>query len=279
MNTRTHPFIRLLQYAALAGFLVFLAFPLVWMVSTAFKTPQEIVSLHPTLIPKHPTLSNFTMALEESSLVRAGMNSLLVAISTALVTVLISLPASYALVRYRTWLRKASLGWILVSQIFPQILIVIPLFMIMKQFQLLNSLVGLVLVYLVWALPFTLWMLQGYVRAIPPELEQAAAVDGAGKVRTLVSVVLPLLAPGLVATSMFTFIISWNEFFLALVFLQNPELNTLPLALARFIGAEGAVRLGPLAAGSLLATLPGLVFFAVLQRRLTSGLMSGSVKG
>ncbi|WP_307812828.1 carbohydrate ABC transporter permease [Micromonospora coerulea] len=279
MNTRTRPFIRLLQYAALTGFLVFLAFPLVWMVSTAFKTPQEIVSLHPTLIPKHPTLSNFTMALEESSLVRAGVNSLLVAISTALVTVLVSLPASYALVRYRTWLRKVSLGWILVSQIFPQILIVIPLFMIMKQFQLLNSLVGLVLVYLVWALPFTLWMLQGYVRAIPPELEQAAAVDGAGKVRTLVSVVLPLLAPGLVATSMFTFIISWNEFFLALVFLQNPDLNTLPLALARFIGAEGAVRLGPLAAGSLLATLPGLVFFAILQRRLTSGLMSGSVKG
>jgi multiple sugar transport system permease protein len=151
--------------------------------------------------------------------------------------------------------------------------------MIMKQFQLLNSLVGLVLVYLVWALPFTLWMLQGYVRTIPPELEQAAAVDGAGKVRTLGSVVLPLLAPGLVATSMFTFIISWNEFFLALVFLQNPDLNTLPLALARFIGAEGAVRLGPLAAGSLLATLPGLVFFAILQRRLTSGLMSGSVKG
>ncbi|MEU4481003.1 carbohydrate ABC transporter permease [Micromonospora sp. NPDC023966] len=279
MNTRTRPVIRLLQYAALAGFLVFLAFPLVWMVSTAFKPPQEIVSLHPTLIPNHPTLSNFTMALEESSLVRAGMNSLLVAISTALLTVLISLPASYALVRYRTWLRKVSLGWILVSQIFPQILIVIPLFMIMKQLQLLNSLVGLVLVYLVWALPFTLWMLQGYVRAIPPELEQAAAVDGAGKVRTLVSVVLPLLAPGLVATSMFTFVISWNEFFLALVFLQNPDLNTLPLALARFIGAEGAVRLGPLAAGSLLATLPGLVFFAILQRRLTSGLMSGSVKG
>lgn len=279
MNTRTRPFVRLLQYVALAGFLVFLAFPLVWMVSTAFKTPQEIVSLHPTLIPKQPTLSNFTMALEESSLVRAGMNSLLVAVSTALVTVLISLPASYALVRYRTWLRKVSLGWILVSQIFPQILIVIPLFMIMKQLQLLNSLVGLVLVYLVWALPFTLWMLQGYVRAIPPELEQAAAVDGAGKVRTLVSVVLPLLAPGLVATSMFTFIVSWNEFFLALVFLQNPDLNTLPLALARFIGAEGAVRLGPLAAGSLLATLPGLVFFAILQRRLTSGLMSGSVKG
>lgn len=276
---RTHPLSRLGQYVALALFVLFLGFPLFWMVSTAFKTPQEITALHPTLLPQQPTIQNFVAALNDSGVVRAGINSLVVAISTALLTLAVALPAAYALVRFRTWLRKPTLGWILVSQVFPQILIVIPLFVILRQISLLNSIPGLVLVYIVWALPFTLWMLQGYVRAIPPDIEQAAAVDGAGRLRTLISIVLPLLAPGIVATGMFTFIVSWNEFFFALVFLQDPELNTLPLALARFIGTEGAVRLGPLAAASLLATLPGLVFFAFLQRRLSSGLMSGSVKG
>ena len=164
------------------------------------------------------------------------------------------------------------------SQLFPVILIVIPLFMILRDLHLLNSLGGLVLVYLVWTLPFALWMLRGYIAAVPPDLEQAAAVDGAGRLRILVSVVLPLLRPGLVATAMFAFISAWNEFFFALVLLRGDQ-TTLPLNLARFVGSEGQVSLGPLAAASVLATLPSLAVFAFLQRRLASGLLSGAVKG
>jgi multiple sugar transport system permease protein len=134
-------------------------------------------------------------------------------------------------------------------------------------------------VYTVWSLPFALWMLRGYIAAIPTELEEAGAIDGATRVRVLRSIILPLLAPGLVATSLFTFIGSWNEFFFALVLISSPERETLPLTLARFVGSEGQVQLGQLAAGSVLATIPSLAFFALIQRRLTSGLLSGAVKG
>ena len=268
-----------LQYIALFGFVVFLAFPLLWMLSTSFKAPRELALLNPTLIPSAPTLDNYRMAFSETNLVRAAANSLEVAVVTALLTVVLALPAAYALARYRTRLRTLTLGWILVSQVFPLILIVIPLFLILKSLLLLDTLAGLVLVYLVWSLPFTLWMLQGYVRSIPFELEEAATTDGAGRIRVLIHIVVPLLGPGVVVAALFAFLSAWNEFFFALVILQTPELSTLPLALAHFVGVDDIVRLGPLAAASLLATLPGLLFFALLQRRLTSGLLTGGVKG
>lgn len=279
MIGRTTPLTRALQYAAVAGYLVFLGFPLVWMLSTSLKPPREMAELHPTLIPRNPTLENFVTAFTEQALGRAALNSLQVALASAALTVLIALPASYALARFRTRLRTAALGWVLVSQLFPFVLLVIPLFLILREVGLANSHAGLILVYVVWSLPFALWMLQGFVKAIPRELEEAAATDGAGRMQTLVRVVAPLLAPGVVATALFAFISAWNEFFFALVLLKSPELATLPVTLARFVGVEGIARLGPLAAGSLLATLPSLLFFAVLQRRLTSGSLTGAIKG
>ena len=233
----------------------------------------------PSLLPKSPQLSNYTEALEEQGLVRSMLNSLQVSIATTVLVIIVSLPVAYALARFRTRLRPITNGWILVSQVFPVILIVIPLFMILRPLHLTNTIPGVVIVYMVWSMPFALWMLQGYVAAVPRELEEAAAVDGASRLRTIVSVVMPLLRPGLIATAMFSFISAWNEFFFALVLLQDPEIKTLPLVLARFVGAEGQVQIGPLAAASVLATVPSLVFFAFLQRRLTSGLLSGAVKG
>ena len=279
MLDRPSPVASLLKYLALGAYMVFLAFPLVWMLSTSLKGPREVLSFHPTLIPQQPTLDNFRMAFGEQNLIQAALNSTQVSLATALLTVVIALPAAYALVRYQSVLRKIALGWILVSQVFPVILIIIPLFLILKGLHLLDSLPGLGVVYLVWSLPFVLWMLQTYVAAIPSELEEAAATDGAGRLRILFYVVMPLLVPGLVVAGLFAFISAWNEFFFALVVLQRPELSTLPLTLARFVGTEGNVRLGPLAAASLLATLPSLVFFAALQGRLTSGLLAGGVKG
>jgi multiple sugar transport system permease protein len=170
-------------------------------------------------------------------------------------------------------------GWILVSQVFPVILFILPLFLILRTLHLTDSLVGLTLVHTTYTLPFALWMLQGYVAAIPCELEEAAAVDGAARPSTLRHIVFPLLAPGLVATAMFSFVASWNEFFFALVLLQSPDNYTLPITLKMFIGGEGKVALGPLAAGSVLAAIPSIVFFSIMQRKLISGLMSGAVKG
>jgi multiple sugar transport system permease protein len=266
------------QYAALLAYLVFLAFPFLWLVSTAFKPPRELGSLHPTWIPKDPTLANFRQAFDEQPLLRAASNSLLAAAGAALIAVLLATPMAYALARYRTRLARAATGWVVVSQAFPLVLVIIPLFLVLKNLRLIDSMAGLVMVYVVWALPFALWMLVGYVRAVPPELEEAAAVDGAGRVRTLVSVTGPLLAPGIVATALFAFVTAWNEFFFALVLLKTPERQTLPVVLTHFIGAEGVADLGPLAAAAFLATLPSLVVFAVIQRRITGGMLAGAVK-
>ncbi|MFB6726362.1 carbohydrate ABC transporter permease [Kribbella sp. NPDC056345] len=276
---RTRPVTRVLQYVAVLGYLVFLAFPLLWLISSSLKSPREFAAISPTLLPKNVDFSNYTNALEEQGLVRSLGNSLQISILTTILVLIVALPVSYALARFRSRLRPITNGWILVSQVFPVILIVIPLFMILRPLHLTNTIPGVVLVYLVWSLPFALWMLQGYVAAVPRELEEAAAVDGASRIRTIIAIVMPLLRPGLIATAMFTFISAWNEFFFALVLLQDPELKTLPLVLARFVGAEGQVQFGPLAAASVLATVPSLVFFAFLQRRLTSGLLSGAVKG
>ncbi|MFC4222374.1 carbohydrate ABC transporter permease [Lysinibacter cavernae] len=270
---------RTFQYGALLLYMIFLGFPLLFLILTAFKTPQELQSATPAFLPGQFNWENFAAALDKANLIQALGNSAIVAVSSTVIVTLISLPAAYALARFKTKLRGIATGWILLSQVFPFILIIIPLFMVLKQMGLINSLVGLILVYSVWSLPFALWMLQGYVASIPIELEEAGAIDGGGRLLVLRVIVLPLLAPGLVATSLFSFISSWNEFFFALVLIQDPALQTIPLALARFVGAEGQVQLGQLAAAALLATIPSLVFFAFLQRRLTSGLMSGAVKG
>lgn len=270
---------RAAQYVALAAYVVFLGFPLLWLLSTALKSTRELALGATSLIPHTFTWSNFSVAIDKADLWQAGFNSLVVAVASTVLTVVIALPAAYALARFKTVLRPITMGWILVSQVFPTILVIIPLFMILKSLHLVDQLPGLVVVYVVYTLPFCLWMLIGFVQGVPHDLEEAAAMDGAGRLRTLASIVLPLLRPGIVATALFAFISSWNEFLFALVLLQTPSKVTLPLTLSRFVGAEGQVQLGALAAAALLATIPSLLFFALIQRRLTSGLLTGAVKG
>jgi multiple sugar transport system permease protein len=267
------------QYAALSLYVLFLGFPLLWMLSVSFKGPQELVELYPSLIPSDPTLENYRIAFTENGLVRAAFNSFKVAVATSLLTIVMGLPAAYVLARRPGILTRIGLGWILLSQMFPLILIIIPLFLLLQDLHLTDTHAGLVLVYNVWALPFVLWMLFSYVRGIPRELEEAAAIDGATRFQILRGIIAPLLAPGIVVTALFAFITSWNEFFFALVVIQSPELPTLPLRIAQFVGIEGIVRVGPLAASALLATLPSLIIFVFIQRWLTRGLLSGAVKG
>ena len=270
---------RAAKYLGLCCYLVFLGFPLLWLLSVSLKGERELASIHPRLIPRHFQWDNYRTALVDQGLARSALNSLQTALGATVIVILIAVPAAYALSRLRPAIRTGTTVWILLSQVFPTILIIIPVFLILKDLHLLNSLGGLTLVYVVWTLPFALWMVMGYLRNLPAELEEAAAVDGAGRLRIIVSVVLPLLAPGVVAAAMFTFISAWNEFFFALVLIQDTDKRTISLTLANYVGAEGLIRLGPLAAGAVLATVPSLVFFAFLQRRLTSGLLAGAVKG
>lgn len=276
MNT---PLVKTLQYIALAGFLIFLGFPLIWLISTAFKSSAEINSLTVNLIPASPTLGNFAAALDRQGLVRSALNSIVVGLATTVIVTLLSVPGAYVMARFRGKLRTIGTGYILVSQIFPVILVVVPMFFTLRAVGLVDSLLGLIVVHVVYTLPFSLWMLQGYVASIPFDLEEAGAIDGASKLQVLHRLVFPLLAPGLVATAMFTFVSSYNEFFFALVLLQSPDNYTLSVALSTFVGGEGKVAVGPLAAGALMASVPSVIFFAILQKRLAGGLLTGAVKG
>lgn len=267
------------QYVALGLYVVFLGFPLLWLISASFKSSQELASLDINVIPATWEFGNYAEALQKQGLARSALNSLIVAVLATVLVTALSMPAAYALARFKGKLRAAGVTWILVSQVFPVILLIIPLFLILREFRLVDTLMGLVLVYTTFTMPFALWLLQGFVANIPGDLEEAAAIDGASRWQTLRRIVFPLLMPGIVATAMFTFVETWNEFFLALVLIQSPENYTLPVALKLFVGGEGKVALGPLAAGAVLATIPSLIVFSILQKRLTGGLLAGSVKG
>jgi ABC-type glycerol-3-phosphate transport system permease component len=267
-----------------AGILVLVvsAFPVFWMISTAFKPNQEIFSSTPHPIPYHPTLRHFDYVLN-GGIAGVGfwhyfVNSLVVAVGTVLVSGLLALLAATATARFRFRFRTTFLVLLLVVQMVPPEALVIPMFIDLRHLALLNSLIGLTAVYAGFALPFSIWMLRGFVAAVPKELEDAAAIDGAGPVRTFFRVLLPLVAPGLVATSIFSFITAWNELIFAFTFLKDQDKATLPIMLQFFFGRSGN-DWGPIMAASTLLTLPVIAFFLLVQRRMVSGLVAGAVKG
>jgi multiple sugar transport system permease protein len=270
---------QLLTHALLILYILFLLFPLVWVVSTSFKPTQEIYSGSPALLPHMSTLDHYASVVHDQRVFRSMWNSVLVGAASTLLVIALAVPSAYALVRYKSILNNITLGWILVSQIFPVILVMIPLYILLRRMGLTDSLIGLTLIYIVWALPFVLWMLHGYVKSIPVELEEAAVIDGATRFQVIQKVVLPLLLPAIGASALFAFISAWNEFFFAFVLMKSPTLVTLQVELARYTGMEGQARTGPLAAASVIATIPSVVLFALLRKWLTTGLVSGALKG
>jgi N,N'-diacetylchitobiose transport system permease protein len=267
-----------------AGTLVFVisVFPVFWMASTAFKPNDEIFSATPHPLPAHPTLEHFDFVIN-GGVANVGFwtyvgNSVLLAVITVVVSSLLALLAATAVARFRFRFRATFLIMLLIVQMVPSEALVIPLFLDLKRADLLNSLSGLIVVYVGIALPFSIWMLRGFVTAVPKELEEAASIDGAGPVRTFFKVLLPLVAPGLVATSIFSFITAWNEFTFAYTFLGDQHKYTLPIMLQYFFGRTGN-DWGPIMAASTLLTVPVIAFFLLVQRRMVSGLTVGAVKG
>jgi ABC-type glycerol-3-phosphate transport system permease component len=259
-------------------------FPIFWMISTAFKPSQEIYSLTPHLLPAHPTLGNFSQVMSGQA---SGIgsfwlffrNSIAVTITTVILASLVSLLASVAVARFRFRFRASYLIMLLIVQMIPGQALVIALFLDFNRLGLLQNLGGLVLVYSAQALPVSIWMLRNFVATVPRELEEAAAVDGAGPVRIFWRILFPLVAPGLVATSIFSFITAYNEFIVALTFLGQAHSDyTLPIYVTYFFSRGGA-EWGPIMAASTLYTIPVVAFFLLVQRRLAAGLVAGAVKG
>ena len=259
-------------------------FPIAWMVSTAFKPSHEIFSLTPHLTPSHPTLGNFREVIsgQASGIGSVWLffrNSLAVTLATVLVASVVSLLASVAVARFRFRFRASVLVLLLIVQMVPGQALIIALFLDFKGLNLLENLLGLIVVYAAQALPVSIWMLRNFVATVPRELEEAAAIDGASAPTVFWRILFPLVAPGLVATSIFSFITAYNEFIVALTFLGQAHSDyTLPIYVTYFF-TRGGAEWGPIMAASTLYTIPVVVFFLIVQRRMTAGLVAGAVKG
>ena len=259
-------------------------FPIFWMVSTAFKPSPEIYSLTPSLLPAHPTFGNFSQVIsgQASGIGTVWLffrNSLAVTLAAVLISSFLSLLASVAVARFRFRFRASFLIMLLIVQMIPGQALIIGLFREFDQLNLLQNLLGLVIVYAAQALPVSIWMLRNFVATVPRELDEAAAIDGAGAVTIFWRILLPLVAPGLVATSIFAFITAYNEFIVALTFLgQAHSTYTLPIYVTYFFGRGGA-EWGPIMAASTMYTIPVVIFFLIIRRRLVGGLVAGAVKG
>ena len=257
---------------------VVVAFPVFWMASTALKPAGDILSYTPHVLPWPPTFEHFATAVTRPFFGNYLRNSLIVVSAAVVLSILVAALAALAVARMQWRGRRAYILLILLAQTAPLEALLIPAFLILRDAGLLNRLPALVATYFIITLPFTIWTLRGFVAAIPVELEEAAMTDGCTRLGAYRRVVFPLLAPGLVATSIFAFITAWNEFVFALVLMQEQTKLTLPVWLSTFRTAFGTDWGGTMAASTLF-TVPVLIFFLLVQRRLVSGLSAGAVKG
>ncbi len=258
-------------------------YPVLWVVNMAL-TPSQAFAMSANPIPAEISLSNFEDLLTARDaegtwlFVRQFFNSIAVAVATTILGVGFATTAAYAFSRFSFFGREAGMNLLLVTQMFPGVVMAIPLYILLQNLGLLNSLTGMALVYSTTSVPFCVWMLKGYFDTIPIELEEAALMDGMSRFNIFTKIVLPLAKPGIVVTALFSFMTAWNEFILAATFLSEPAKYTLPVALQQFVG-DYSTEWGRFAAGAILVSIPVMVLFFALQKHLVSGLTAGSVKG
>lgn len=265
----------LLLALALAGAL----FPLYWMVVSSFKTQVELFSQPPSLVPQRPTWEGYIDLFVNRQFGRSLLNSVIVVGASLVVSMVIGSLAAYSLSRFRLpWKLNGLIGfWILSTRMLPPIVSIVPIFLILQKLQLVNSYAGLSLVYVLFNLPFVVWMMRSFFQEIPVDLEEASMVDGASRLGALWRVVLPLVRPGLAATSIFIIIDSYNEFLYALILTSTPDVMTMPVAAAALVGRIH-VQWGAMTAGGTVAMLPILIFALLMQRHLVRGLTLGAIK-
>ena len=270
---------RIAAYLTLAAFCIFCLFPFLWMVDTALKPLAEVRSANPTFWIQHPTLENFIHVVSDDNFLVYFRNSIIVAGGSTLLTVTVSVFCAYALSRFpHEPTTRAVGGALLLSQMIPGVLLLAPLYILMRQLGLLSTYRALIIVYCTFSIPLSVFMLKGFFDSIPRELEDASEIDGCSRIGFIYRVLLPLAAPGILATSVFCFITAWNEFIFGYVLINDEARRTLTPGIMIFKGPH-LTDWGALMAASVLAVVPVAAFFVYLQRFLVEGLATGAVKG
>lgn len=252
--------------------------PFVWMAISSVTSTRELYRVPPHWLPHAPTLDHYRTVLWASNIPRYFLNSVVISLGSTAIALVLAIFASYGFARFRFRGRRAAQAFVLVGQLLPTAAIVVPLFVILQTLGLVNTYLGLILVYTILTLPLAVWMLTSYFRAIPVELEEAAIMDGASRLAILFRITLPLSLPGIVAVVVYAFVTTWNEFIFALVFAQDASVKTLPIGIAEFMG-EFTTDWGAVMAASLIMTLPIVAAFLLLQRLFVGGLAAGAIKG
>jgi trehalose/maltose transport system permease protein len=269
-------------YLLIAIIFVYALFPFYWVIRSSFTPEVNLFQTPVKYWPTHPTLENYRQALSAGFFQHALLNSAIVAASVTLLSLAIGSFAAYALGRFKFHGRSFVLYLMLSMTIFPQIAILGALYTTITKFHLYDTLGALIFTYLIFTLPFTVWVLTSFMRALPADLEEAAYVDGATPLQVFYKVLLPLIAPGLVTTGLLAFIAAWNEYLYALSFIQSPNKYTVPLAITSFVlptGSAFAVPWGAIMAATVIVTLPLILLVLILQKRILAGLTAGAVKG
>jgi multiple sugar transport system permease protein len=276
-----------LLWALLMIYMVYTLLPIGWLFLSTIQTQASLLTLPPHIIPTEVTLRNYADIFRpaafgensgESTFLLALRNSVVVSLGTTLVSLLFGTLAAYAFARFNVPRKRALLLIVLGSQLIPAVSLIIPLFRIFRGAGLLDNLLALILAYSTFSLPFVVWIMAGYFQSVPLELEEAARIDGATRFQSFYRVSLPLAAPGLGATAIFTLLNAWDEFFFALIFTSTYAAKTLPVALAEFIGRH-SVNWGMLVTGGFIASLPPILLSLLFYRYIVSGLSAGGLKG
>jgi N,N'-diacetylchitobiose transport system permease protein len=260
------------------GVFVVMVFPVFWMITTAFKPDHQIIGLTPTWLPLHPTLAHFRSAMRMPYFWDDVKNSLIIVSATVAISIVVAFLAAIALARYRFSGRSLFILLVIGIQMLPQAGLIIPLYVVLARYHQVNVLSGVVITYLTFVLPFCVWTLRGFLLGIPKDLEEAAMVDGSTRVGVFLKILLPLMGPGLVATSVFAFITTWNEYIFARVLLNDQAKQTLTVWLSYFTGTSRHTDWGALMAASTLTAIPVVIFFLLIQRKIAFGLTAGAVK-
>lgn len=267
-----------LTYLALGILSLFSVFPLYWVLLSSFRAPARLLASNPSLLPQEIYWGFYQTVLEKTPFLRFFQNSVLVTLSATGISVMLAAMAAHSLARLQFRGKRLLSRGVLLAYIFPQIVLVVPLFVGIVRLNLANTYTGLILTYVTFSFPFATWMLTAFFQTIPRELEEAALIDGASNLGVFLRIALPLARPGLVAAAVFTFLHAWNEFLYALVILNSDAKKTLSVGLYGFIGGE-TMNWGEVLAASTMIVLPSLLFFLLVQRHLVHGLTAGAIKG